>query len=65
MKLIRALKVRCYAGMVAADLAMLRPATAPDSVAAATSAIFAADTEVVATLRGGRCIAGELHQTGN
>lgn len=48
-----------------ADLAMLRPATAPDSVAAATSAIFAADTEVVATLRGGRCIAGELHQTGN
>ncbi len=43
-----------------ADLVVLRPGEAPSTVGAATAAVFAADTEVVATLRGGRPIAGRL-----
>ena len=43
-----------------ADVAVLRPGGEPATVEAATAAVFAADTEVVATLRGGRLIAGRL-----
>jgi cytosine/adenosine deaminase-related metal-dependent hydrolase len=43
-----------------ADMVVLRPGKAPSTAEAATAAIFAADTEVVATLRGGRLIAGRL-----
>ena len=41
-----------------ADLAVLRPGTIPSTAEAAAAAVFAADTEVVATFRGGRLIAG-------
>ena len=43
-----------------ADLAVLRPGTTPRTADAAAAAVFAPDTEVVATLRGGRLIAGQL-----
>lgn len=41
-----------------ADLAILRPLSAPATADAAVAAVFAADTQVIATLRGGRIIAG-------
>jgi len=43
-----------------ADVVVLRPGQTPSTAEAATAAIFAADTEVVATFRGGRLIAGRL-----
>jgi cytosine/adenosine deaminase-related metal-dependent hydrolase len=43
-----------------ADMVVLRPGVAPSTAEAAKAAVFAADTEVVATLRGGRLIAGRL-----
>ena len=43
-----------------ADAVILRPGEDPATVEAATAAVFAADTEVIATLRGGRLIAGRL-----
>jgi len=50
----------CIAVGRPADLAILRPAAAAVHAADAAAAVFAADTEVVATLRGGRCISGKL-----
>lgn len=43
-----------------ADLVVLRPAVASTTAASATAAVFAPDTHVTATLRGGRLIAGSL-----
>jgi len=47
-----------------ADLVVLRPAVTTRDAAAATVAIFAPDTTVLATLRGGRLIAGQLDFSG-
>ena len=50
----------CIAVGRPADLAILRPAAAPTRARDAAAAVFAADTRVIATLRGGRFIAGTL-----
>ena len=47
-----------------ADLVILRPAATTRNAAAATAAVFAPDTTVMATLRGGRLIAGQLDGSG-
>jgi len=47
-----------------ADLVVLRPAVTTRDAAAATVAVFAPDTTVLATLRGGRLIAGQLDFSG-
>jgi cytosine/adenosine deaminase-related metal-dependent hydrolase len=47
-----------------ADLVILRPAGTARDAAAATAAVFAPDTTVLATLRGGRLIAGQLDFSG-
>jgi cytosine/adenosine deaminase-related metal-dependent hydrolase len=44
-----------------ADLVLLRPAVAATNSTAATASVFAPDTHITATLRGGRLIAGTLN----